>query len=380
MADRRHAAAAAVTRRALLATGLVIPGLATPAMAAQPWRRAAPEQAGFAPDLAERLDYGIRSGLLRGLHGVLLAREGRILLERYDDGPDEEWGRPLGQVAMGPETLHDLRSVTKSVVGLLYGIALARGQVPPPEAPLYAQFPEYPDLAADPARAGMRVEHALSMAMGLRWDESVPYLDARNSEIAMEQAQSRLRYVLEQPVVTPPGARWTYSGGATALLGGLITRGSGQTLPDYAREVLFGPLGITRFAWQGRAPGEESAASGLRLTLRDLARIGELMRQGGVAEGRQLVSAEWIAASTRPIIATGDGLQYGRHWFLGRDASGAGPPQPWIGGFGNGGQRLWVMPAAGLTLAIFAGRYNAPDGWISPTRVWREIVLPNLRP
>ncbi|NKE44508.1 serine hydrolase [Roseomonas frigidaquae] len=360
--------------------GLLTAALATPAVAAQPWPRVAPDQAGFAPDLAERLDHGIRSGLLRGLHGVLLAREGRILLERYDDGPDEEWGRPLGQVAMGPETLHDLRSVTKSVVGLLYGIALARGQVPPPEAPLYAQFPEYPDLAADPARAGMRVEHALSMTMGLRWDESVPYLDARNSEIAMEQAPDRRRYVLEQPMVTPPGARWTYSGGATALLGRLITRGSGQTLPDYAREVLFGPLGITRFAWQGRDPGEESAASGLRLTLRDLARIGELVRQGGVAEGRQLVPAEWIAASTRPVIATGDGLQYGRHWFLGRDAPGAGPPQPWIGGFGNGGQRLWVMPAAGLTLAIFAGRYNAPDGWISPTRVWREIVLPNLRP
>uniref|UniRef100_UPI0039081B7B serine hydrolase domain-containing protein n=1 Tax=Falsiroseomonas oleicola TaxID=2801474 RepID=UPI0039081B7B len=331
-------------------------------------------------DLAERLDFGVRSGLLRGLHGVLLAREGRILLERYDDGADEAWGRPLGQVAMGPETLHDLRSVTKSVVGLLYGIALARGQVPPPEAPLYPCFPEFPDLAADPARAGIRVEHALSMTMGLRWDESGPYLDARNSEIAMEQARSRLRYVLEQPVVTPPGQRWIYSGGATELLGGLIARGSGQSLPDYAREVLFGPLGIGRFEWHGREAGEESAASGLRLTLRDLARIGELVRQDGAVEGRQVVPRDWIAAMTRPVIPTGDGLRYGWHWYLGREALGAGSPSPWFGAFGNGGQRLWVLPAAGLTLAIFAGRYNTPDAWTGPTRVWREIVLANLRP
>ncbi len=358
--------------------GLIAAALATPALAAQPWPQAAPGEAGFAPDLAERLDYGIRSGLLRGLHGVLLAREGRILLERYDEGPDEAWGRPLGQVAMGPEVLHDLRSVTKSVVGLLYGIALGRGQVPPPEAPLYAQFPAYPDLAADPARAGLRVEHALSMTLGLRWDESGSYLEAANSEIAMEAAPDRLRYVLEQPVVAPPGARWIYSGGATTLLGGLITRGSGRSLPDYAREVLFEPLGITRFTWQGRAPGEESAASGLRLTLRDLARIGELVRLGGVAEGRQVVPAAWIAAMTRPAIPTGDGLRYGWHWYLGREALG-GEPRPWFGAFGNGGQRLWVLPAAGLTLAIFAGRYNAPDAWAAPTRVWREIVLAQLR-
>ena len=357
-------------RRALLAASL-----ATPAAA---WDRATPEQAGFAPDLAERLDFGIRSGLLRGLHGVLLAREGRILLERYDDGPDEAWGRPLGQVAMGPETLHDLRSVTKSVVGLLYGIALARGQVPPPEAPLYPCFPEYPDLAADPARAGIRLEHVLSMTTGLRWDESLPYLDARNSEIAMEAAPDRLRFVLEQPVVAAPGAGWTYGGGATALLAGLITRGSGQSLPDFAREALFAPLGITRFAWHGRAAGEESAASGLRLTLPDLARIGEVVRLGGVHEGRQVVPAAWIAAMTRPAIPTGDGLRYGWHWYLGREALG-GAPQPWFGAFGNGGQRLWVLPAAGLTLAIFAGRYNAPDAWAAPTRVWREIVLAQMR-
>ncbi|MGX9966867.1 serine hydrolase domain-containing protein [Roseomonas sp. F4] len=360
-------------RRALLAASL-----ATPAAAQAPWGRATPAEGGFVADLAERLDFGIRSGLLRGLHGVLLARDGRILLERYDDGPDEAWGRPIGQVAMGPEVLHDLRSVTKSIVGLLYGIALSRGQVPPPEAPLYPNFPEFADLTADPARSGMRVEHALSMTMGLRWDESGSYLNALNSEIAMEQARSRLRYVLEQPVATPPGQRWTYSGGATSVLGALITRGSGQSLPNYAREALFGPLGIAQFEWHGRAAGEESAASGLRLTLRDLARIGEMVRQSGAVEGRQVVPRDWIAASTRPVIATGDGLHYGRHWFIGRDAPGAGPPQPWFGGFGNGGQRIWIMPAAGLTLAIFASRYNAPDAWVAPTRVWREIVLANL--
>lgn len=356
----------------------VIAGAATAPFEAAAFERGAPEEAGFPADLAERLEAGFRSGLLRPLHGVLLRRNGRVLLERYASGPDQTWGRPLGEVSFGPETLHDLRSVTKSVTSLLYGIALARGQVPAPEATLSAAFPDFPDLAADPARAGITVRHALTMTLGLRWDESLPYTDPRNSEIAMEQAPDRLRFILEQPVVAPPGTRWTYGGNATTLLGALITRGTGLSLPEFAREVLFTPLGITRFEWHGRGPGAESAASGLRLTLPDLARIGELLWNGGAWEGRQVVPGDWLAASVAPAIGIEDGLRYGLHWYLGAHRAG-GTAHPWIGAFGNGGQRLWCLPAAGLTLAIFSGHYDQPDAWMTPTRIWREIVLANLR-
>lgn len=352
----------------------------TSAGAAAPWLTAAPQDAGFAPDLLERLEAGVRSGLLRDLHGVVVTRAGRLVLERYFDGPDEAWGRALGQVRFDADTLHDLRSVTKSVVGLLYGIALDHGLVPPPQAPLLAQFPEYPDLAADPARAGLTVAHALTMTMGTAWDESMPYTDPANSEIAMERSPDRVRYVLEQPVASPPGTRWRYSGGATVVLGHLLVKGTGQSLPDYARAELFGPLGITRFEWRGGPDGVHSAASGLRLLPRDLARIGELVIARGRVADRQIVSAAWIDASALPAIATGDGLEYGRQWFLGPNPVAAFPgrPQRWVAGFGNGGQRLWIMPAAGVTTVITAGAYNAPDAWITPARIWREIVLANL--
>ena len=122
----------------------------TAAAPARHWKTAKPEEVGFVADLSERLEAGIRSGLLRDLHAVVVARSDRIVLERYYEGEDESWGRPIGRVAFGPDTLHDLRSVTKSVVGILYGIALDRGLVPPPEAPILSGFPEYADLAADP--------------------------------------------------------------------------------------------------------------------------------------------------------------------------------------------------------------------------------------
>jgi hypothetical protein len=79
-------------------------------------------------------------------------RDGKLVFEHYGRGEDEAWGRPLGTILFAPDVLHDLRSVSKSVLSLAYGIALAAGQVPTSEARLYDQFPEYPDLAGQPGR------------------------------------------------------------------------------------------------------------------------------------------------------------------------------------------------------------------------------------
>lgn len=353
------------------------------ASTAAPWSTAKPEEAGFAPDLPDRLDAGVRSGLLGGLHAVLVSRNDRLVLERYWQGSDEAWGKPLGTVTFGPDTLHDLRSVTKSIVGLLYGIALDRGLVPPPQAPLFAQFPEYADLAADPARARLTIQNALTMTMGFAWDEQRSYADPANSERAMEDASDRYRYILEQRIVAPPGTRWIYSGGAVALVGALIARGSKSTLQTFAHQALFAPLGIEAFEWAQGKDGVASAASGLRLRPRDLLRIGTLVLANGQWDGQQVVSRTWLDASFKPTIATGGGnmvdIDYGYLWYL---AEGTTPalagPRRWIAGFGNGGQRLWLMPDAGLTVAILCGNYNAPDQWVTPIRIWREIVLANL--
>ena len=125
-----------------------------------------PATHGFTGDIAERLDLAYRSGLLDGLHGVLVKRHGETVLEAYFSGADENWGRPLGDVAFGPTTLHDLRSVTKSITSLVYGIALAQGRVPPPDAALLDSFLQYADLAADPARAAWTVGNVLNMTLG----------------------------------------------------------------------------------------------------------------------------------------------------------------------------------------------------------------------
>lgn len=385
-----------VDRRAMLAgTGATLVSALTGASAAAfEWPTVAPGEAGFA-DLEARLDRLVANKRVWNLHGVVVARGGRIALERYFEGEQNSWGKRLGRMQHAPGTLHNLYSVTKSVVALIYGVALAEGKVPPPDAPLYDSFPEYKDLVeADPRRKALTIAHALTMTLGLQWDEIlIPYSDPKNDEIGMEMAKDRYRFILERPVIGPPGKRWLYSGGATALLGRIIAKGTGQPLPDFARAALFEPLGLGPTEWidnkatwvatrYGPGDGEPVAASGLRMTTRDLARIGQLMLDKGAAGGRQVVSAQWLAECVTPRVSVDEQRRYGYQWYVG-DFEYGSRQQPrldrWVGCFGQGGQRLFVMPDLDLVVAITAGNYGTPDQWVPPIRVMREAVLASLK-
>ena len=337
------------------------------------------------PTVAEAIERRLAGlqgeGRVSGLHALLVARGKELLLEHYEAGEDEIWGTPLGRVVFGPTVLHDLRSVSKSVVGLLYGIALAEGKVPPPEAGLYAEFPQYADLAAQPGRDRLTIAHVLSMTLGLEWDElSIPYSDPRNSEIQMVAAPDRFRYILGLPIVGDPGVKWTYCGGATALLGRLIARGTGEKLLDYARRVLFEPMGFGPTAWSLDRTGEPQTASGLRLLPRDLVKVGQLVLAGGAWNGRQLVPAEWMKRITTQSVPIEGRGGYGYHWYLGSMPAGKLQSAEWVAGIGWGGQRLFVLPKLDVVVAMNLGNYRLPgmeQGRIG-TAIMIEAVLPSL--
>lgn len=324
--------------------------------------------------LQAKLKAAFAAGELAGLHSVLIMRGDAIFAEAHFPGDDQRWGERLGTRAHGADSLHDLRSVTKSVVGLLYGVALRDGLVPPLEAPLLDAFPEYADLAADADRRAILVRHALSMSMGAEWNEDLPYSDPRNSEIAMELASDRYRFVLDRPMVAEPGGRWIYNGGATAAIARLIERGAGMPLDAYAEKALFGPLGISDFDWVRGADGVPSAASGLRLNIHDLAKIGRLVLNRGRLGDAQIVPEDWIAAALAPHADVPSGLRYGYFWWL----SPSGPGPVWAAGFGNGGQRLQLYPNSGMLIAVFAGNYNDPEAWRLPVKIILEFLVPTL--
>jgi CubicO group peptidase (beta-lactamase class C family) len=374
----------ALDRRTLLAGAAALlarrGALAAPA---SDWQPIALAEAGIVPDLEAKLDQ-FTTRRTANIHGVVIVRRGRLALERYYEGEDQVRGDEgktrIERIAFSPERSHELRSVTKSMVGLLYGIARADGKVPALDQPVLAQFPHYDDLPDAAQRRRWTIRHAITMTLGTDWDEDLSYDDPRNGQTAMEAAADRYRYVLEQPIVAVAGDRWIYCGGATALIGKILEKSTGQSLHDYARAVLFDPLGIGPTGWRTGRDGERNFASGLGMRPRDLARIGQMLLDGGRAGERQIVPAAWLEESFKPAIRINDRRQYGYHWYLGEAAFG-GPEgrrrTRWAAAMGNGGQRLVVFPELELVAVITAGNYNQRDR--ASDDVFNEVVLPGIR-
>lgn len=344
------------------------------------WTISTPESVGFQPHQLCAIADAERNGRLRNLHGVVVVRRGRLVFEQYFTGSDWSRGSSLGEVTFRAETLHDIRSITKSIVSLLYGIAQAAGKVPPIDRPVLDFFPELADLRTDPARMRILVRHALTMTMGTEWREGVQFAwdDPNNDEAQMEMAADRYRYIMGRPIVAAPGERWNYNGGATAIIARLVSRGTEQPLLDFAREQLFGPLAITEVEWITDRTGEPIAAWGLRLRPRDLAKIGQLVLQRGRWGERQVVPSGWIEAATAAEVQTTDPfLRYGYQWWLA--GSNFGDAQtPWVAGFGRGGQRVFILPDLELVVVVTAGNYRDPESWRLPNAVLNQFVLPAL--
>lgn len=291
------------------------------------------------------------------LHSVLVARRGRLVAEFYRTGPDRSiYSLFASRVAFDAGTLHDMRSISKSVVALLVGIAAGEGRLDI-SRPVLDFFPEHAGLRT-PERLAITVEHLLTMSGGLEWHEMLmPGLS--NNEIRLYWDPRPLRYVLARDVVAPAGRRFTYSGGSTALLAEVLERATGSPLKTYAGERLFTPLGIARWEWLSSPYGRPLSFAGLRLTSRDLLRIGAMLLDGGRWNGRQVVPAEWVRAAFSTRVATGGGPApgYGYQFWTG-DVAHGGRRIGWVAAVGNGGQRLFLVPDLQLAVVVTAGSYG----------------------
>jgi CubicO group peptidase (beta-lactamase class C family) len=338
------------------------------------WDTGSAGQAGIDQRRLEQMTDNIRSHPEFNIHAVLIERDGRLAYEEYFSGKDERWGQPLGVVTFTRTTLHDLRSVTKSVISALVGIASRSGAIASLDAPLLEYFPEYKDLQV-PERRRITIRHALTMSAGLEWNEDIPYTDPKNDEIGMNQSPDPERYVLSRPIVAAPGTVWKYSGGTTQVLGTILQRATKQPLADYARATLFSPLGITEFEWLG-SRGLPSAASGLRLRPRDLAKFGSLYLHDGEWNGRQVVPREWVLESTRRQLTfpKQQARGYAYQWWHACYTTPSGVIEVPTA-VGNGTQRIFLLREQRTVVTVLAGRYNDFSS-NPPERLLLDFIIP----
>jgi CubicO group peptidase (beta-lactamase class C family) len=343
-------------------------------MSLSDWTIANPESAGLRNeplrDPVEWLDGFSQANI----HSVVVVRHGRPLFEHYRAGEDECWGEPLGNVAHGPDSKHDLRSVTKSVISLLFGIVLDRKLIRDIDEAIIDLFPQYSDLRT-PEKQRISLRHLLTMSAGLKWNENVPFTDPKNSAMGMLGAADRCRYALEQPVVAPGGQVWNYNSGCSLLLEAALARAADGALDDVAREFRLEPLGISDFAWTKNFKSGILEWGGLRLCSRDLAKIGQLVLNGGNWNGQQIVSQKWVKESTAAHIGPAHLTYfYGYQWWPGRSLV-EGREVPWMCAMGHGGQRIFAVPALDLVAVVTAGLCADAVHGVLPLIIFNRYVL-----
>jgi len=355
-------------RRSLLKAALAAPlALTTPSLAAiavppapvsDGLATAAPSALGIDAKSLHDVLAGVQEASTN-IHSVLVLRHGQLVAELYRSGADRSiYSLWASQRPFTPADLHDMRSVSKSVVGLLYGILLDRGKVPEIDRSVASLFPEYAALQ-DTSRRAILVRHLLTMTAGLEWTEPSPVRRVSSTdETGLAFRPCAYSYVFQRDVVASPGTQFTYSGGLTAVLAEIMERATKRPLRQLAEENLFGPLGIADWQWVGDVYGRPLAAAGLRLRPRDLAKLGAMMLARGEWQGRRVVPADWIAQSIAPGIATAVG-GYGFQWWSmttrwkDKDLAAAAA-------IGNGGQRLFLVPDLDLAVVTTAGDYGDP--------------------
>jgi CubicO group peptidase (beta-lactamase class C family) len=243
----------------------------------------------------------------------------------------------------------------------------------------------YPELSAlqTLGREAITIEHLMTMSSGLDWKEMGYYGTALNDENGLDGAVSVAEYLFNRKLVAPPGTRFNYCGAATAVLAELLTRLTGQSLIDFARTQLFAPLGITHWEWRKDGRGRALAHSGLRLRPRDMVKLGRMVLSKGEYEKSAIVPSEWVAAATRPRITTSEdvsealGPEYGYQWWAGK-LEALGTTHRWVGGIGNGGQRLYLVPTLDLIVVMTAGEYNGGTSAV-PERDILFSIAANIR-
>ena len=322
-------------------------------------------EAGIDSVMISEIVDGIKSGFYPNRHSLLIYKNDKLVLEQYFTGKDEKaWNGSIGTVKHNVNTLHDLRSITKSVVSACVGIAITQGKIKSVDQGVFEFFNEY--SAYDTGLvSSLTIEHLLTMSSGLEWNEDLPYDNPDNSEIQMSGSKDPIAFILSRKVVTPPGTGWKYNGGTTQLLAEIIRRATGQSVADFANENIFKKLGIAEYEW-AEFPGTNNpiAASGLRLRTRDLLKFGTLYQNNGKWKDTQVLSEEWVEQSLSSKVlrekaryASGG---YGYQFWIFRDSI-QGKPMEWPTAVGNGDQRIFFDKKNNLMIVMTAGNYNKWD-------------------
>ena len=273
------------------------------------------------------------------LKSLIVLQNDKIIVEEYLNG-----GRS--------DQLNDIRSASKSILSAILGCAIKDGYIDSIDQKVIDFFPEYKSDKLDPMLHKLKIKHLITMTSGFNIDETAKvYQQLYNSSDWVE-------HILQLQLNNEPGKKFNYHSFNTHILSAIITKATGMSTLEYAKAVLFSPIGITKIKWEKDPKGYCIGGWGLSMTAKDMVTFGTLYLNNGIYEGKELIPAEWIRSSTTEktgMIGTyysgrNKSYGYGYLWWVRRLDDTIDVPFA----MGHGGQRIAILSNANAVMVTQA--------------------------
>ena len=333
---------------------------------------ASPASEGVASQGLEALDQEIESGGFDRITSVLVARRGRLIHEAYFGGAHRE-------------ALHNVRSASKTVTGMLIGQAIGRGLLSGVKVRVLDLLAQRPEPAnPDPRKKAIAVEDLLTMSSSLECDDWNRF--SRGNEERMYLIEDWVGFFLDLPMrgvppwatpaeESPHGRRFSYCTAGVVTLGAMLEKATGRPVPEFARDTLFEPLGIGTVEWDFAPSGLAMTGGGTRFRSRDLLKLGLLYAAGGRWHDRQVVAREWVERSLTTHVRIDDRYEYGYLWWKASfEVDGTSHETFFMSG--NGGNKVFLVPGRSLVVVVTATAYNTRGMHEQAERILTDHVLP----
>jgi len=301
----------------------------------------------------------------QNIHGILIVKDGLLVFEEYF----YHYYR---------ENRHNLASVTKSITSLLVGAAIDQGYLDGVEEKVLPYFPEYlPLQQSDERKESITVEDLLTMRHGLACDDWDPASPAYYKKDFPWDQPDAIKAILNMAMEALPGSQYSYCSPSTVILGAILAKATGMSVPRFAEQYLLDPLGAGFSTWMSLPGGYTDTAGSSEMRPRDMARVGLLVLRNGNWNGEQIIPEDWIRRSTQEQVslefneAWGNG--YGYLWWLSDVQIGSTPVHSFAAS-GFGGQVIAVFPDLDMVIVITGGNYENDEG--QPFQIMERFILP----
>ena len=321
-----------------------------------------------------KMERSIRAGDFKQITSVLIARDGKLAYEKYfdDDGVD---------------ALRNTRSATKTVTGMLTGIAIDRGLLRGVDAKIMDFFPDkQPVQYPDPRKSQITIEDFLTMSSLLECNDEEQF--SQGNEERMYLLEDWTRFTLDLPIrgfpdwITKPadsphGRSWSYCTAGPTTLGPLLEKAVHLPLHDFASDTLFTPLGIEKVKWQFQPLGTAMTGGGLGLRTRDLFKLAQLYLNGGKWADKQIISNGWVARSISPHAHVRENTDYGYLWWL-ETFHANNKEYKSFGMYGTGGNKVYAFAEQHLVIVVTTTNYRVHEAHALTDKLLTDYILPAI--